>query len=298
MATPSKLLGLWASIDQVHERLKLLDQVRKSDDIEYLEPLQTVHVQERVAWLKRRIKKEINRLSLKRLVGTPGGSDATADLDQIRRQLEVQSVNQVASLLTHEVDKIVGKIRMAASRELPNFAQTDTAKFIDILIARVSAIRSLRDFTSSPSREQFEIRQFIQNLVIGDIKDEYSLIDLAGPELLVVADKEKLGLAISNGMRNALEATDNPNPGYDERRIVVDWGESDVDYFVSISDCGVGLVDGAPDVFDFGATSKDTATHMGFGLPAAKYAILAMDGDISLDGNGRGGATFRLEWPK
>ena len=81
-------------------------------------------------------------------------------------------------------------------------------------------------------------------------------VSLVGPSPMVItSDPALLRLAISNGIRNALEAVstlaiEEPHP------VVMTWGMTDIDYWVAIVDKGPGIVGPSEAAFGIGKTTK------------------------------------------
>ena len=73
--------------------------------------------------------------------------------------------------------------------------------------------------------------------------------------MLITSDRALLQLAISNGIRNAVEAVTGA-PGGEPHPIIVNWGETDIDYWVAMLDRGPGVVGPAESVFGIGKTTK------------------------------------------
>jgi signal transduction histidine kinase len=116
-----------------------------------------------------------------------------------------------------------------------------------------------------------------------------------GP-FLVEGDRTRLWIAIKNGLNNAVEATERVDPPEIRSPVVVNWNKTDVDYWVSILDEGIGLRSNVERIFDIGTTTKKD--HFGMGLPMARQALMSMGGDIHLTPRDKVGVKFELRWPR
>ncbi len=113
--------------------------------------------------------------------------------------------------------------------------------------------------------------------------------------MLVTSDRALLRLAVSNGIRNAVEAVTGA-PGDEPHPIIVAWGATDVDYWVTVLDRGPGVVGPAESAFGIGKTTKKG--HSGFGLTIARQAIETLGGMCTLQPVTEGGARFELRWER
>ena len=84
--------------------------------------------------------------------------------------------------------------------------------------------------------------------------------------------------------------------GLDLSPVIVTWGETDVDIWVSVLDHGPGIAGPVESVLGIGKSTK--VGHNGFGLPIAKAAIEALGGTLILESSTGGGAKYELRWEK
>ena len=109
----------------------------------------------------------------------------------------------------------------------------------------------------------------------------------------VLVDKVQIQQVLINLMRNAMEAMRES----DERELTVRTvrnGDHHID--IEVSDTGPGISnDVAPRLFEPFVSSK--ANGMGIGLSISKRIVEAHGGEILVDRNSKGGATFRVSLP-
>jgi C4-dicarboxylate-specific signal transduction histidine kinase len=157
----------------------------------------------------------------------------------------------------------------------------------------LAALLVLSDVSAPPALEEFELSAEIQGLTEEEAGRADYPVSLAGPNpCVVVGDRRILGLIYRNGLRNAIEASLGVN---EHPPIVVNWGDSDVDYWLSIADAGTGLPVDLAQMFVVGKTTK--RDHLGMGLSIAQHAAEAVNGSINLTPR-TVGALFELRWPR
>jgi len=108
-------------------------------------------------------------------------------------------------------------------------------------------------------------------------------------------DASLLSLVITNGIRNAVEAIEDTNV-CNSSVIVITWGETDVDYWIAVSDSGGGIVGRPEAAFEIGKSTK--RGHSGFGLAIAREAIHSLGGTVDLKPSTTGGARYEVRWER
>jgi signal transduction histidine kinase len=155
-------------------------------------------------------------------------------------------------------------------------------------------IEELRAVTTSATLKEFNLARRLKSCAstLG-LDHRHQLIFDGREDLVAVGDPNLLTIAFCNGLRNAIEASTSVR---EAPVVVVAWGETDVDFWVTIIDQGPGIGSNSESAFNLGATTK--RGHRGFGLAIARQAMLTIDGSISLRPNKDEGSTFELRWFK
>ena len=136
----------------------------------------------------------------------------------------------------------------------------------------------------------------VRNCLPNDLDHKKCAVSFAGTTpLLVQGDAALITIAVTNGLRNAIEAAlpvaeDNRKPA-----IIVTWGATDRDNWISILDEGVGYHGNIQGAFEIGGTTKPG--HSGNGLPAIKAAMLSLSGTVELVPQKETGCILNLSWP-
>ena len=241
-------------------------------------------------------------LAIKRVSETPTSTDQSSVEEvevppDVRSQIRSETTAELTGQLLHEISSPVGLIASAAASEVPNYEHSKTKSAVDTLKRVFVAIEQLKTAAAVPRPTEFDLAD-----LLAEITDEASpcdplqLISLIGTRpMLITCDRGLLGMALSNGVRNAFEAVsdsalEEPHP------ITVTWGATDIDYWVVVLDRGSGIVGPVESAFEVGKTTKNG--HSGFGLTIARQAIESLGGACSLQPATGDGTRFEVRWPR
>jgi signal transduction histidine kinase len=201
----------------------------------------------------------------------------------------------------HEISPISGLISLAASVEIPDFTSSQTRARLERLNLYIKALRELSEADQNVADDECDLASCLQDEALTVQSQLGFRISTVGPAPFWVFGRPALiSLAVSNAMRNAVEAErplkgDDPDGDrWDQSTVVVSWGESVPDVWISVMDQGVGLSPGVSRVFDKATTLKPH--HSGMGLAIAARAARSMNASLSLSPNQHGGATFVMRW--
>jgi signal transduction histidine kinase len=280
-----------------HERLKAAQYLAKHVDPNDLTALRAARVTESVAYVKRRLDAGIRRRA-------GSATETTQEIlpepdlpSGIRREIWAKAVEQVSGTLLHEIEPRIGQIREAAKVEIPDFSASRTKARLDNLERIFEGISGLRKAAATPKIEELDLALLIREIVGVEIGDRTLLVSQQGIQpLLIHSDQRLLSLAISNGLRNAIEAVENVPAGQEPHAVVITWGETEVDYWIVILDRGPGLIGPFEAAFEVGRTTKQG--HSGFGLPITRQAMETLEGSATLTPAQGGGARLELRWDR
>ena len=252
---------------------------------------------ENVLWIRVALKRALARIS------PDTETDATTksvDADDIPARFAAQvyaaALEEAASQLIHEVEPLLGALRLAAEREVADFDASNSRKHLDRLDELLEAFSRLRRAASAPKIEEFSLDEVVQRCIQEINIPEGVLIQKAGIQPCVVeGDNTLISLCISNGLRNAIEATCAAGGDLQSLPITIAWGHTDVDCWVSIVDIGIGFKGNLQRAFEMGTTTK--SGHLGMGLAIANQALASLSGQLLLIPNPRG-VRFEMRWPR
>jgi signal transduction histidine kinase len=184
---------------------------------------------------------------------------------------------------------------LAGLREISGYESSRTKELHDLLDQVLGAIATLSRSTAPPRYSEFDIGELAHSYVVAENPDKNVEIQVAGLRPHIVkGDATLVGLALRNGLKNAIEATSIVNKE-DRKPIIVTWGETDIDYWAAIVDRASGLPRDTRHVWEIGTTTKQG--HLGMGLAIAKSAVDSMGGKIELFARDDGGTRFEFRWP-
>jgi signal transduction histidine kinase len=252
---------------------------------------------ERVHWIRAALKRALAKI-LPNAEFT--SAEASVDRDDVPERFAAQvyadALETAASQLIHEIEPILGTLRLAAEGEIQNFELSNTSRNLNRLDDLLSAFSRLRRAASAPKTEDFSLDEAIQRCIQETQIPDGIHIQKAGPQqCIVVGDSSLVTLCLSNGLRNAIEATMALGADAKKPPIAVAWGQTDIDYWISIVDSGVGYKGNLLRAFEMGTTTKQG--HLGMGLAIAHQALGSMGGKLLLTPNQRG-VRFEMRWPK
>ena len=295
MTRREALEGLSSS--SAHERLKAARFLARNSDASDIEVLRDALRNETVSYVRTGLTIAIKRAS--DAVPVPGDQGVLDEIEippDVRTHIEHEVTAEVTGRLLHEIASPVGLIAAAAARDIADYEHSKTKRHVDTLLRVFDAMEQLRNAAAVPRPEEFDLAGLIADLASEVVEGRGLEVSLQGSRpVLVRADPAVLRLALSNGMRNAVEAVTNA-PGDRRPSIVITWGVTDVDRWVAVLDSGPGLVGPAQSAFAIGTTTKNG--HSGFGLTIARQAIETLGGTCTLQPATDGGARFELRWER
>lgn len=276
-----------------HARLKAARYLRMQGRAADLPALRSRRGQETVSFVREALDAAI--ASASKQAQPAGSSGETFEIpDDLRREIRAEAVRWIAGLLLHELSSPIGLVELAAAQEVPDYAGSQTKARIDSAKRVFEAIELLKNAATGARREAFDLGKLIEEVVFEERQDRPVEVTVHGPKpMMTNADPKLLRLAIANGLRNAFDATEVLEPAA-RKPIVVTWGVTDINHWISVIDVGVGLAHSPERAFEIGRTTK--RRHSGFGLAIARQAMETLGGGASIQPATGGGAQYELRW--
>ena len=282
--------------DSAHERLKAARFFARNSDASDVQRLRKALQGETVSYVRTSLNLAIKLVETSASKATAVPAEELEIPDDLRAQIKNEITEEITGQILHEIASPVGLLAQAASREIPEFESSQTKIYIENLQRVCEAIEQLKGASAVPRPQEFDIASLISDIVATVVGDQPVDISLYGTKPFIISSDQALpSFALSNGIRNAVEAvvalgSNEPHP------IIINWGETDIDYWVAVIDRGVGIVGSVGSAFGIGQTTK--RGHSGFGLAVARQAIEALGGSCTLQPAAEGGAHFEIRWEK
>ncbi len=266
-----------------------LAELAEKRDLPRLRKLLSV---ERVAWIRSALSVAIQRLS--------GSMDEPHDPAPDDQAEAIDATERVSKILVHEIRPRLGRVDLSASLEIANYEDSQTAAELARLRDLVDVLEELGSSAATPRNSAFDLTAEVHAIANEQVEEherrtgrrpEVQFMVLAAVPL--VSDARKVRMILGNALRNAFEATDEPQ--YRTLPVALSWGTTDVDAWVVLRDFGPGL-DAPPSALIQPATTSK-ATHFGMGLTIADQAARSLQGRITPRSAEGRGTIFEVRWP-
>lgn len=253
---------------------------------------------ESVSYVQYALQDTIKQLTNK--IAPPAAEiDDTADVPlEVRQQIYGQAVEWVTGFLLHEIASPVGLATLSAKREIGESWETSgTRRHLETIHRVFAAIEMLKNAAGVPRPQEFDLAALLQEFIETEVTDAQPWISPIGPKPFILkGDPALIRMAVSNGIRNAVEAVRATGADPAEHAVVINWGTTEVDYWVSVLDRGVGIAGPVESAFEIGRSTKQN--HSGFGLAIARQAINTLTGTVGLEPAREGGAVYTARWKR
>ena len=284
--------------DSVDERLDAARFFSKAAEVTDRPLISRALVKENARWVKRALERAIDRIKVgppKQDIRPIAEPVIENDSNRLVKDLRAQAVDEVSRTILHEFSPLIGSLRLVAEMEVIEYDASRTKHCVERLNGLLEAVGNLKKAASTPSYSEFDLSELVAECVaVLNVSSEEMMIRIAGIKpYMVQADRDSLGLAIDNGIRNAVEAVrefSRINPA----EILINWGPAGSENWLAILDCGAGFVGNLEEAFKLGVSNKDD--HFGFGLATAQLSMRSMEGDVLVSNKAEGGARFELRW--
>lgn len=220
------------------------------------------------------------------------GSDEIFDKDAIKSEAISDSIGQIL----HELEPIVGSIRVFSEREITNFSQSKTKYELEKLDEVLEIFEDWRRVEQSPIFKEVNVFDIISKEVDRILpKSKVGILIDIPKDLVYVISPPLLRIVVSNALRNAVESSNQPTIR-DKHPIIVRGSSTDRSVWFSIIDDGLGLEGKTEILLKSRHTTKPG--NRGLGLAIIQKAVTAMGGQWTLSNSKPNGAELFFEIPK
>ncbi len=219
-----------------------------------------------------------------------------ARLDELRAAM----TQELSELFLHEVRPLVGEAKLAATTEVDDYDSSDTKRILDRLSDLLEALGVLNRAATAPlSVDEFDVGDVCARLLRAQLGPDCDLEPLLGgtQPAGVTANRSLFEIIVSNGIRNAIESVRERGEDAPCQGVVISWGSTDAQHWVTVIDDGIGLPNNAQ-LFEIGFSTKPKDSNFGLGLAIAARAAKSIGGEVSLTVRQPAGAVFELRWPR
>ncbi|TCQ15316.1 ATP-binding protein [Rhizobium sp. PP-CC-3G-465] len=259
-----------------------------------LDQLQRSYENEPIRWIRTALTRAIERATSTAMNSPADVAEAVEPSADLMRDIRAEAVEEVTGTIIHELSPIIGALRVRLPREVNNYEDSESRKLIEMLSSLLRGVRELKSASAVPQYSSFDIDELISEAISMLEEGSRGFIAVAGTTpFQVVADRDRLLLAIGNGLRNAAEAA-SENAETRAPAIIINWGRAGSEDWLAVIDSGSGFKGNPASAMKMGITHK--ANHIGFGLATAQHAMRTMEGDVYLTNGSSGGARFELRW--
>lgn len=243
--------------------------------------------EENVAWIRSALERALARAER---ADTHGSANALVEDAALADGIYAEAVVEVTGELLHELEPLLGILRVRLGTEWPAFQMSKSAQAFDRVELLMDDIRDLNTASRVPTLESVELAECLVALVAEFGTAEADAIATSGPELVVRSNRGLLQTIVRNALRNALDASSKA-----AELPVLTWGGAGDEFFIAVLDSGTGPPAGLDRAFDTGRSTKEG--HLGMGLAIADRAATALGGKASLRRRPEGGAVFEYRGP-
>ena len=232
--------------------------------------------------------------------GVPHTLILLSDVSLALREEERQAWKRLIRVLGHEINNsltpiksIAGSLRHMLQKGPPS---ADFERPLEVIEERaeslnhfLAAYRQLAQLPT-PRRQPFSVATFLEQLAT--LETRLAVQVAGGPDITIHADKDQLGQAIINLLRNAAEAA------LENRKlspqVIISWANGGDEAIIRIRDTGLGIANPSNLFVPF-YTTKQSGT--GIGLALVKGIVEGHQGSITLTNLPDGGAQAELRLP-
>ncbi len=263
-----------------------------------LERLRRAQKLETVSHVNYALQDSIRRLAQQQQPELVAPDEGEVISDDVRRQIYGQAVEWISGFLLHEIASPIGLVRLAAKREFADrWDGSETKRHLESVGRVFEAIETLKNAAAVPRPQEFDLAALIDELISIYPESITKWLSTIGVRpFMIKGDPSLIRMVVVNGLRNAVESQQAIGRPPQSHEVTVSWGETDVDFWVSVLDHGVGINGPIEAAFEIGNSTKKN--HTGFGLAIAKQAVETMIGSLNLEPAKDGGALYTARWWK
>lgn len=222
----------------------------------------------------------------------PHIEEGTVDLHALRSEAVSDSIGQIL----HELEPIVGSIKLLAKSEVDDFDSSRVKHELMLLDELLETFENWKKVEQPPNYQETNLFEIIEKEWSRlQSKSTVSLTINISKELTFNLDPSLFRIVCSNALRNAIEACKEPTVRI-KKPILINSNTTNNSLWLSIIDDGLGLQGKSEELMKSRFTTKPG--NQGLGLALIDKAINQLNGNWELTSSKTGGAEFSFEIPK
>lgn len=172
------------------------------------------------------------------------------------------TLQDLGSLIQHEIEPAIGWIRHAANQEVREFSASATNRAVEGLRRRVDGLVKLANAQRLPERRLISLSEVVTGCLSSEYPRAMFTFEMPTDESdEILTDPGLLSLIVSNALQNAADASRPLAP--EEGQVLISTGISENSFWLAISNRFVGAAFDLDSVAASGRTSK--IGHRGLG---------------------------------
>lgn|GEM_PF-1680988 len=291
------LLLSWLKSDSAYLRVRAARLLAQDIDQTKLSDISIAYQSEHVPWVKMALKKTLDIYENTSTSDEEKKELETIEPDDLKEYLEAaksEAFNESIGLMLHELEPAIGALRVQAKEDIPGFENSGTNEELERIDELLEVFSSWRRLERIPKIEEANLTTIVIDLAEKYVEPNISAQFIGDSDCLVRTDKTILDIALTNAVRNSVEAL-NQSKSSQNPTITFTYGTNDSSFWVSVADNGPGLSSEVGRLIKSRVTTKPG--HHGLGLALVSRAVNALGGKFTLENRKAGGAEFYLEAP-
>lgn len=286
----------WMAGGSQRERLEMARALEASATVNDLPQLRQALQVEKVPWIRSALETAVARSRSTGERTRPDPAPLATD-DAFAAEVHARATEELSDRFVHELRPALGRARQWAGKEIENYDSSQTKKALTEMQDTLRAFDTLGRAAAPAQVGEFDLASWLRELAASctdELDHEGHAIEVAldgPPEMVVSTDADLLALAVRNGLRNAIEASDDASAP-----IVITWGQSKDTVWIAILDDGCGLSLDESEAIGVGTSTK--VDHLGMGLTIARQAIASVAGTLALEPTEDGLTRFEVSFPR
>lgn len=242
------------------------------------------------SWVRSAIDTAIARVTMGK-VQEHAGVWASTPADPTIEEVHAIAIRESTRMLVHDARPLLQRVEVAAKHAISQYEGSATDLAVGRLRELFQAMERLADASASPTFVEFDLRDSVLKAIDDSGALAKQVLVPRSEPLSVTGDPSLLSLVLVNFVRNAVESLEGSSP----RPVVITFGTTDAEVWVTVLDEGRGLPAGR--FMDPGQTTKNKSDHFGYGLTIAERAARSFRATIRLSPRQPRGTAADVRWP-